>query len=134
MEKLNRGLIVLFFLFMLGFSFVLTNTTAHALDQQREALLGKTWSGTEAGGAWTFKWERQGKTNVFSGTWRGPGGAVLTGTVTINVNTANRTVTVNRPPVGGVSCTYGGSISPGRANGSYSCSNGYTGPWNASIY
>ncbi len=105
--------------------------------------LGSSWIGCEYGAAceWNFRFVRQTcNSNVWNAYWTHPRVAGFQSQITITK--AGSTVTVIRPTAaGGVSCTYTGTYKvrdvtngiPYRVSGSYTCSNGYTGPWRANI-
>ena len=100
--------------------------------QPAPADLGQQWIGGEyAGYEWSFEWTRIGTTSDFQAVWRHAVYGVVRGIVTISRN--GQTLYVQRPPAGGVACSYKGTLQGSSVSGNYNCSNGYVGPWRASI-
>jgi hypothetical protein len=101
-------------------------------DRRGGGGIGRRWVGGEyAGYQWSFVWTRIGASGAFSAVWRHSRFGVVRGTV-YPTRTGSRIV-VRRPPAGGVACVYRGSLRGNFVSGTYSCTNGYTGPWRAWI-
>lgn len=145
MNKFTAGISQLAILGVLACGISLTTVqSAEAAPKACKASdqMGNVMRGREAG-AWTFVFKRSGCSNSWSGEWYNPNEWIysrpnkLTGSVKIYQN--GNQITIHRPSVGGVSCTYKGNISRRYdeintfVSGSYTCSNNYTGPWNANI-
>ena len=104
--------------------------------------LGRLWEGEENDNyEWKFEFRRRYATsNIFNGYWRHHEHGELKGPVEISLH--NLQITIQRGSAAGVPCTYTGKYVPAdhtnglpaRVQGTYTCANGYTGPWRAKIY
>ncbi len=117
---------------------VLSSQPAQAKTTSCADGLGTVWNGCEYGQycSWSFKFVRRGCSRIWDASWWATSQPGFSAPVAIWRE--GNTVKISRSAnAGGVACDYTGTIKNpvytiNNITGTYSCNNGYVGPWRAS--